>query len=183
MVKTGAPWVSLVGVRFITWYLRYPFLRECRWGLMHFWECLLYLGYSSEPGLTLKKALCSTHALGGALDKYQILHFVECWPTRPANTLASHVSQYTVQVRCVLDPGAVGWGWLTWMLERHSIHFSQLRLALLGSQEAIPSGFYLLQQSLRYHLLPAFKGNVDEAQRFLELPGMWRLWSGAWFQH
>ena len=42
----------LGGARFITWRLSYPFLEECRWGPMHFWECRACVGYDAAYGPT-----------------------------------------------------------------------------------------------------------------------------------
>ena len=39
----------LRGARFITWYLRRPFLEECWQGPRHFWSHQKYLGYGPAP--------------------------------------------------------------------------------------------------------------------------------------
>ena len=40
----------LGGVRFIAWYLRCPFLGECRRVSRHFWDCRTRLGYGPTTG-------------------------------------------------------------------------------------------------------------------------------------
>ena len=47
-----------------------PLLGQCWQCLRHFWKCQARVGFGPAPGLTLKKALCHTHPVGGTEDKY-----------------------------------------------------------------------------------------------------------------
>ena len=64
--------LTLLGeVRFITRWLKRPFLGECRREQGHFWKGRARLGHGPAPGPTLKKVLCHIRLVSRTADKYR----------------------------------------------------------------------------------------------------------------